>query len=145
MVSILGRALYGWRLWPHWKNVCKQWNERKFDSNQPNCYNAFMDILSELLTFLRMWGPFFGLILSAVGACVIFVGVRNQVVEAKMLDSLISSQPNKHADGKVLDKAFSVRGQRSKERLSAKTLEFIGMVVFVFGCILQAFGNFPVK
>ncbi|MFM9913536.1 MAG: hypothetical protein ACKVN9_08400 [Methylophilaceae bacterium] len=104
-----------------------------------------MDILGELLTLLRMWGPFFGLILSAIGACVIFVGVREQVAEARRLDSLISSQPNKHADGRTLDKAYSVRDQRSKERLSAKTLELIGMVVFVFGCILQAFGSLPVK
>jgi len=104
-----------------------------------------MEILSNILTILRMWGPFFGLILSAIGACLIFVGVRDQITEAKRLDSLISSQPNKHADGRTLDKAISVRDQRSKERTHAKNMEIIGMTIFIFGCVLQAFGSFPVK
>jgi hypothetical protein len=104
-----------------------------------------MEILGELLAFLRLWGLFFGLIFCAVGACCFFVGVRMQISEARKLDELISSQPNKMADGKRLDKAISVRDNRSRERDHAKRLEIVGIALFVLGLILQAFSSFPVK
>lgn len=104
-----------------------------------------MDMLSETLAFLRMWGSFFGLILCAVGACYLFVGIREQISEAKKLDALISSHPNKMADGRRLDKAISVRDNRSRDRGHAKRMEIIGIVVFIVGSILQAFSSFPVN
>ena len=104
-----------------------------------------MESLNDILLLLRTWGTFFGLILNALGASLLFIGIKNLLAESKRIETFISSQLHEVTWENKLENALSVRDMRAKERRQAKNLALLGLLLFILGTALQAFSNFPVR
>ncbi|MGZ8252242.1 MAG: hypothetical protein ACXW1P_07315 [Methylophilaceae bacterium] len=103
-----------------------------------------MTYLLDIWHFFRTWGSVVGLAFDIAGACLVYLGVRTTLAEALTLEAqIIPMSIDDIGNENLSEKVSEISHLRAKERLRAKYWALVGLVCFLLGFLLQAFGSWP--
>ena len=97
-----------------------------------------------MLSFLHLWGSVIGLTADFAGALLVYKGVSTSFKEAWELEKpVVPMTISSIGAPETLHAATTISGQRAHERVRAARWAFYGVILFLFGAILQMFGSWP--